>query len=81
MKYLAVQEVQYMLKNLPLPKNLEHELNSETNLAGISISDESADELRDLCTARLDTHGFGKNYELTDEGRILELLIDKLFIG
>jgi NADPH-dependent glutamate synthase beta subunit-like oxidoreductase len=40
-----------------------------------------ADELRDLCTDRLDEIGFGKNYEPTKEGEKLEDLIDKLFIG
>ncbi len=36
------------------------------------------DILRYLCCDRLDTHGFDKNYELTEEGKQFENLIDKL---
>ncbi len=40
-----------------------------------------ADEIRDLCGERLQFVGFDEKYELTKEGKILESLIDKLFLG
>ena len=45
------------------------------------ISVDLADELRDHCTDRLDTHGFDINYNPTEEGKRLEDLIDKLYVG
>lgn len=47
----------------------------------ISIDDDSADEIRDLCEEQLQVAGFDEIYELTAEGEILESLIDKFFIG
>lgn len=47
----------------------------------ISLSESQADELRDLCGEQLQIAGFDENYELTDEGKILESLVDKLFTG
>ncbi len=47
----------------------------------ISITDEEADELRDLCGEQLQIIGFDEKYGLTEEGKILEALIDKFFCG
>jgi hypothetical protein len=47
----------------------------------LKISEEQADELRDLCGEQLQVAGFDENYELTAEGRILESLVDKFFVG
>jgi hypothetical protein len=35
--------------------------------------------LRDLCGERLQIYGFDENYNPTEEGKILEELIDKLY--
>ncbi|MBS0622248.1 MAG: hypothetical protein JSR80_04755 [Verrucomicrobia bacterium] len=45
------------------------------------ISEDAADEIRDLCGEQLQVAGFNEVYELTAEGEILENLIDKFFIG
>lgn len=42
----------------------------------LTVSEEQADEIRDLCGERLQQAGFDKNYALTQEGEILEDLID-----
>lgn len=52
--------------------------NSPINL---DISDNLADTLRDLCGDELQIHGFDENYEPTTLGKILESLIDKLYVG
>jgi hypothetical protein len=47
----------------------------------ISVSEDQANEIRDLCGEQLQIAGFDEKYELTPEGEILESLIDKFFIG
>ena len=70
-----------MLSTLSLPNNLREALVQLESSSDKSITDEIADELRDLCTDRLDTHGFDANYDPTKEGKQLEVLIDKLYVG
>ncbi|WP_250624387.1 hypothetical protein [Pinirhizobacter soli] len=43
-------------------------------------SEEQVDALRDACSEALQRIGFDVSYDLTAEGRVLEDLIDKLFI-
>jgi hypothetical protein len=47
----------------------------------IKISEGRADEIRDLCGERLQIADFDEKYELSQEGKILESLVDKFFIG
>lgn len=47
----------------------------------INISENQANEIRDLCGEQLQISGFNEKYELTPEGEILESLVDKFFIG
>lgn len=47
----------------------------------IKVSEDQADEIRDLCGEQLQITGFDEKYELTYEGKILESLQDKFFIG
>ena len=70
-----------MLTALPLTDDLRERLESLISAENKAISDDIADELRDLCAERLDTHGFDENYNPTEEGKKLEALIDKLYIG
>lgn len=78
---LTLQEIQFMLTVLTLTVDLRERLEILLSVENKAISDDIADELRDLCTERLDTHGFDENYNPTDEGKKLEVLIDKLYIG
>ncbi len=77
---LTLQEIQFMLTVLPLTVDLRERLRALIQVQNKIISDDIADELRDLCTERLDTHGFDENYNPTEEGKKLESLIDKLYI-
>jgi hypothetical protein len=47
----------------------------------IKVSEGQADDIRDLCGEQLQIVGFDEGYELTNEGKILETLIDKFFVG
>ena len=78
---LTLQEIQFMLTALSLNAGLRERLQALVSVESKVISDDVADELRDLCSERLDTHGFDENYDPTDEGKKLEALIDKLYIG
>ncbi len=46
----------------------------------VKIDDEMADEIRDWAGEKLQICGFAENYELTNEGAILESLIDKFHV-
>ena len=45
----------------------------------LNISQDHADQIRDLCGEQLQLIGFDQDYGLTPEGKILESLIDKCF--
>lgn len=47
----------------------------------LQISEDQADEIRDLCGEQLQVSGFDAKHELTQEGKILEALVDKFFTG
>lgn len=77
---ISQRDIQFMLAKLALPNELRGMLESLLKRDSAAISDDTADTLRDLCTERFDTHGLDINYEPTDEGRELELLVDKLLV-
>ena len=76
--YLSSSDAQFLRAVLELPEGLRNRLSTTRSL---TLSDEEADELRDLCGERLQTHGFDHHYSVTPEGRRLERLIDALFVG
>lgn len=77
---LSRTEVLFMLMMLQLTPGLRQVLEAIADKGG-DIDDDIADELRDLCTDRLDEIGFDENYEPTKDGEKLQGLIDKLFVG
>lgn len=77
---LKLKEIQFMLTVLSLTVDLRRILEALVSAPNKVVSDCIADELRDLCADRLDTHGFDENYNPTEEGRKLESLIDTLYI-
>lgn len=46
----------------------------------IEVDEEAADEIRDWASEKLQRIGFDINYKLTNEGKMLESLIDKFYI-
>ena len=77
---LSSDEIDFLMYVLELPPSLLESLERARRLGG-RVQDDDADALRDLCGERLQTHGFGPTYEPTEEGKQLERMIDRLFIG
>ena len=74
---LNQHEIRFLL-NLPdLPSRLAKTL-TQADIRHEGLSEDNADAFRDLCGERLQTHGFGPDYEPTAEGKMLEGLIDRL---
>lgn len=77
-------EYAYLCKASFLPKNFHNLLSSlkrEENIYLLILSEKEADEIRDLFGEQLQLAGFDESYKLTQEGAILESLIDKFFCG
>ena len=79
MIYLSQYDVQFMLMMLQLTPDLSQVLKAIAE--GGEITEDQADELRDCCTDKLDEVGFDEKYEPTEDGKKLEALVDKLYIG
>ena len=58
-------------------QSLRNILQDNTNIIDINV--DTMDELRDWASNKLQVVGFDMNYSLTEEGKILESLIDKLY--
>ena len=78
-----VQLIQRVLKN----SQLLSPFNQAAQSAGqkpfcatleLQLSEELADTIREICAEHLQERGFGKEYELTEVGKDLESIIDKL---
>lgn len=65
-----------VLERLPLPDRIVETLQEPS----FELDTDAAETVRDELTALLLTVGFDADYELTAEGRIIEDLIDALFI-
>jgi hypothetical protein len=75
-EYLYLTQMNFISKN--------HKIISDPKVKEIFIlecSEDQADEIRDKCSEKLQFVGFNEKYELTNEGKLLEDLIDKLFIS
>ena len=77
---VSKDDVQFMLIHLDLLPELLKLLQGCEN-EKLEITDDQADQLRDLCADKLPLVGFDENYVANDLGNKLEDLIDKLFIG
>jgi hypothetical protein len=55
-------------------------ISSDAKNTILEVTESGADTLRDLCGDRLQVEGFDENYQPTKLGRILESLIDKLYV-
>ena len=77
---LSSDEIDFLLGALALPPALLESL-ERARAKGGHLGDDDADALRDLCGERLQTHGFGPAYKPTEEGKRLERMIDRLFVG
>lgn len=82
---LSEEEYEYLSSTAFLSKSLREKLIKPTGIGRldrtVQISEEDAELIRDLCCEELAVKGFDENYAPTKEGKILEDLIDKLFVG
>jgi len=81
---LSEFEFNYINTNLLKKNKLTKQLffcKKNHDIYSLLMSEDEADEIRDLCGEQLQIIGFNQDYELTCEGKILESLIDKLFVG
>jgi hypothetical protein len=69
-----------MLMMLELTSSLRQVL-EDISVSGGNIDDDQVDELRDLCNDKLDVCGYDENYNLNENGKKLEALVDKLYLG
>jgi hypothetical protein len=80
---LKKAEFVYLMTSQFIPFNLKYlirfynKINDDNYI--LTISEENADLLRDLFGEQLQFSGFDEQYKLTEEGEILEDLIDKFF--
>jgi hypothetical protein len=75
-EYLYLTQMNFISKN--------HKVTSDPNVKDIFILEctaDQADEIRDKCSEKLQFVAFNEKYELTNEGKLLENLIDELFMG
>ena len=82
---LTKAEFEYLSSGVFLPDNLLRLILSAAKSFEksyvLQLSEDDADEIRDLCAEHLPMVGFDDNYDLTKEGEFLETFIDKFFIG
>lgn len=52
----------------------------QSGVAVAEINKQDATDLRELCSDYLTEVGFNRDYEPNEEGKILETLVDKLFV-
>jgi len=79
---LTENEFNYFLSQNFFPEKYKGFLknNIDVNFK-LTITEDDADEIREICMDYLPVYGFDSNYELNEQGKILEKLIDKFFIG
>jgi hypothetical protein len=81
---LSVKEVALLMKNPETRYALQRALLGQVKSArgaDIFLDASEADHLRDACGDLLQRIGFDESYALTQEGDLLESLIDKLFFN
>lgn len=77
---ITVAELCYLLSALELNADIQRRLRQiQMSLENVLTPDE-IDFLRDQCGERLQAVGFDAEYEATEEGRLLETLVDKLYL-
>lgn len=77
----------YLIGTVKMPLSLREKLRSlaresdQRDGVEITLTRDEADQVRERCADHLQVHGFKEDYTHTNEGRILEELIDKFFTG
>jgi hypothetical protein len=80
-RLLSLEDVSYLLANLAVPPPIGRALKAISVDVRLVLTDAQVDDLRDLVADRLDVVGFDEDYAANAEGKFLEELIDKLYLG
>lgn len=72
--------VTVVLKNDSSLMNIIEQSTIDNGKFSIDIDNVLADEIRDLCSEQLQISGFDENYNLNEEGKMLENLIDIFYM-
>jgi hypothetical protein len=81
---LSSREMEYLRQASFLPPYLAEIIRSQSASEGslsLQVSREVAEGFRSAFTDQLARGGFGVDYEPTSEGRMLEELIDRFYVG
>lgn len=81
---LSHDELDYLQSKQLLPSTIRSRITSADTTSAdyiLEVSEDEADELRDLFGEQLQIEGFDQDYKPTKAGRILESLIDKFFVS
>ncbi len=81
---LSPEEYNFLMRDGFLTRSLQKEIRekhrSSRGFFTLDIDEETADKVREIASEKLMDIGFDKNYEPTNEGKILEIFIDKFYI-
>ena len=69
-----------VLKNNSSLMNIIQQSSKDKGKFSIEIDNILADEIRDLCSEQLQISGFDENYNLNEDGKMLENLIDNFYV-
>lgn len=80
---LSSHQKEYLLKSVlnesPL-SSVGENITKKNNSYYVDVTEEQADNIRDLCCDKLDIYGYDEDYELSSVGEILEELIDLFYV-
>lgn len=69
-----------IFSNTEYEGRIELEKSSNSGSYKLTIGEDDATELRELCSDILSKEGFDQDYKVTSKGEVLESLIDKLYV-
>jgi hypothetical protein len=79
---LTREERQLLLRRLEVAPDIRAQLESASpHSVDVWMSVDQADDLREAVQDVLQVHGFDESYAPTQEGLVLERLVDKFFTG
>ncbi len=77
---LNKEQINFIEKYLKKEQPKLYEIFHKNILSSVfEIDEENASEIRDWCGDKLQLAGFNENWELNDEGKIIDELIDKFY--
>lgn len=78
---LTLRDACYLLENLALDDCLRRSIYNLKVDFGAALTRDQIDELRNLCGELLQLRGFDESYQPTEEGVLLEDLVDRFYVG